>query len=143
MKRRPWGSQKTDAQKERDRVRKAREFDRKYGGLERVFYVSTALKCVVPDCDEDGDCDNAHTATGGTGRKADYDTVVPMCWCHHAEHHRGAVTFAERYGLDLDDAARLTETSWQLYGADYVERAKSDGRWDAWLRRRDGEDEAA
>jgi hypothetical protein len=133
--RKPWGSQKSDAQRERDAARKEREFARKYDSLDRVFYVSTALNCVVPDCDALGDMQNAHVETGGTGRKANADRVVPMCERHH-EHHRGRLTFAEKYGLDLDVSARLTETQWQLYGADVIARAKASGAFDRWLARR-------
>ena len=135
MKRRPWGSQKTDAQRERDRVRKEREWARKYHSEARIFYIATALECVVPNCTDGGDNDPAHTRTGGVGRKSDYTTIVPMCRPHHDQHHRGRLTFAERRGIDLEEAARLTEASWQTYGSEVVGRAQRDGRYAAWHRR--------
>lgn len=119
--------------------RREREWARAYGSLERVYYVSTALGCVVPDCHDSGPMENAHVETGGTGRRADADRVVPMCERHHAEHHRGRLTFAEKYGLDLDVSARLTETQWQLYGEDVIARAKKSGAYARWLARRNPE----
>ena len=131
------GSKKSAAKKKRDEARKAREFARKYGSIERVFYISECLACAVPGCNA-GPQDNAHTQTGGTGRKADSTTVIPLCtgmYGHHAEWHKGDKTFCELYGLDPDKAAADTEESWTLYGDEVVARAKADGRFDAWLER--------
>lgn len=119
--------------------RREREFARAFGSLERCYYVSQ-LACVVPWCRQRGPMENAHIETGGVGRKADATKVVPACEPHHrtgpiAMHH-GIETFQDEYAIDLEEAARLTEESWQRYGADVVAGAKADGRFDRWLARR-------
>lgn len=44
----------------------------------------------------------AHTKNGGTGRKADADTIIPLCMtCHHALHSMGVQTFERAYGGNL------------------------------------------
>lgn len=115
-------------------ARREREWARAYGSTERVYYIGQHLACIVHGC-EARECENAHTETGGMGRKADADTVVPLCTRHHAEYHRGAESFASRHGLDLEQAARETEAKWALYGDDVVARAKADGRYARWLAR--------
>lgn len=57
--------------------------------------------------------EQAHTVSGGMGRKADADTIVPLCHAHHAEQHaHGAATFEARYSVDLAAAAADTERRW-------------------------------
>lgn len=140
--RKPMGTGKSPAQKARDAERKAREYARKYGSTERAFYVAQ-LACVVPWCRSVGWMENAHIETGGVGRKADASKVVPCCARHHRTGpiamHAGVETFQDEYGIDLEEAARLTEESWQRYGAEVVARAKADGRFDRWLARRNPE----
>lgn len=131
------GSKKSAAKQRRDEARKAREFARKYHSEERVYFVAEELACAVPGCNA-GPNDNAHTETGGTGYKAGYQTIVPLCTGmsgHHAEIHQGIETFVERYGIDLESAARDTEKAWTLRGEEVVERAKADGRYDRWKER--------
>lgn len=40
-----------------------------------------------------GPCDAAHTENGGAGRKADWDTIIPLCsginGCHARQHRHG------------------------------------------------------
>lgn len=117
--------------------RRAREWARAYHSLERCFYVSAVLSCIVPTCEQDaGDyLDNAHAHTGGKGRKGPYTEIFPACRGHHTEHDEGRARFSEKYGVDPDEAAMLTEESWQEYGADVVARAKADGRYQRWLDR--------
>ena len=115
-------------------ARRAKEWARAYGSLERVFYINNHLSCVVETCVRT-DLQNAHIETGGMSRKADADKIVPMCSEHHALHHTGAETFVECYGLDLQAMAAETERLWQLNGADVVARAKADGRFQRWLDR--------
>lgn len=108
--------------------------------MERVWFVSAVLECVVPGCEQDdGEYnENAHIETGGMGRKADADKIVPACRRHHrgpGGMHDGIETFAERWGLDLEQCAADTERAWQTYGAEVVERAKRDGRYQRWLNR--------
>lgn len=136
----PIGSKKSAAQKKRDTERKAREFARKYGSEERCYYVAT-LHCVVPSCTRTGWMENAHTESGGTGRKADAETIVPACAKHHRTgadslHNLGRESFQHAHGVDLEIAAAETDVSWLLYGDDVVERAKANGRFDKWKNRR-------
>jgi hypothetical protein len=59
--------------------RSAAEFTRIYGSKARVAWIK-AQPCLV--CHR-SPCDNAHTVTGGTGRKAGFETIVPLCRrCH-------------------------------------------------------------
>lgn len=137
--RKPMGAAKTDAQKKRDAERKAREFARAYGSEERCYYVAQ-LACVVPWCDRRGWMENAHIETGGVSRKADANKVVPCCAYHHRTGpiamHWGIESFQVETGVDLEEAARLTEESWQRYGAEVVARAKASGKYDRWKNRR-------
>lgn len=132
------GRKKSAAKRKRDEARKQREFARKYHSPERVFYVAEHLACAVPGCSA-GPNDNAHVETGGMGYKADYTSVAPLCTGmsghHWMLHDMGAETFQHETGCDLDKAAADTEESWQLYGAEVLERAKADGRYARWLER--------
>ena len=137
---RPMGTGKSEAQKARDKERKARDFARKYGSEERCFYVAT-LHCVVPDCSHRGWMENAHTVGGGIGRKANAETVVPCCARHHRTgadslHNLQPEAFEAAHGVLLEVAADDTETSWQLYGDEVVERGKASGKYGAWKNRR-------
>jgi len=60
--------------------RPAGEFARIYGSKARVAWIK-ALGCVICGAVP---ADNAHTVGGGTGYKAGYETIVPLC----REHHR-------------------------------------------------------
>lgn len=71
----------------RNTKRHDREWVRAYHSVERVEFVK-ALPCVVTG--EPGPCVNAHTLTGGTSRKGDYTTIIPvLASVHDAVHHRG------------------------------------------------------
>lgn len=64
-----------------NRKRRQSEFCRCYHSRARVAWVKS-LHCVW--CGVAG-CDNAHTETDGMGRKAGYETIVPLCRrCHSA-----------------------------------------------------------
>lgn len=101
--------------------RKPSEFARIYGSKARVEWVKR-LPCVV--CGE-RPCDNAHIVTGGMGRKADADKIVPLCgeqvegWifdkvcCHRMLHVLGVETFQKRTGIDLEQEAAKCEAAWQ------------------------------
>ena len=66
--------------------RRAKEFPRCYHSKKRVEFVK-GLDCIV--C-SGRPSENAHTASGGTGRKADYTTIVPLCrTCHRFQHAQG------------------------------------------------------
>ena len=66
---------------------------------------------------QDGESHNAHTQTGGTGYKADAETIVPMCRLHHQQF--------DEYREPLDDPtlrdsikklAAKYEALWQTFG---------------------------
>lgn len=82
-----------------NRKRKAREFQRAYGGEERVHWMQ-ARPCVA--CGSKPS-ENAHVGAGGIGRKGDAATVVPLCAsCHKVLHPCAAETeaaWAARSGL--------------------------------------------
>lgn len=94
-----------------NRKRRASEFSRAYGSVERV----RTLK--MRPCDGCGrvpteECpnQNAHTEGGGAGRKAGWQTVVTLCMtCHGVWHHLGSTpAFDEAMGTNpLATAARL------------------------------------
>ena len=94
--------------------RKPSEFARIYGSRARVAFVKS-LRCIAGHMWCVGPIENAHIETGGTGRKADADKIVPACQYHHEEMHRGIRTFAAKYHLDLPALAADTEARWQAY----------------------------
>lgn len=78
-----------------NRKRRASEFARCYGSKERVAWVKS-LPCAVRSLGLSifampchGPMDNAHTVTGGMGRKADAETIIPLCRRHHEGFHAG------------------------------------------------------
>lgn len=97
----------------RTETRRAKEWERTYGSVERVEWIA-ARPCLVPGCKK-GPSENAHTVTGGMSRNANADTIVPLCHPHHKELHRvGRHTFAEKHGTgDLLEAARLVNQAWE------------------------------
>jgi hypothetical protein len=58
-----------------------------YGPPERIRWVAS-LRCA---CGCGGTpCENAHTVTGGTGRKADAATIIPLtAKCHRRQTEKG------------------------------------------------------
>ncbi len=96
--------------RKRNAKRKAKEFERAYGGESRLKFVQS-LPCAA--CGLVGFTENAHIAGGGMGRKANYDKTVPLCsFCHRRQHEWGAGTFAIRFNLDLRALAIATERAW-------------------------------
>lgn len=94
--------------------RKPSEFARIYGSPARVRFVAR-LGCVV--CGRTP-AENAHTESGGMGRKADADTIVPLCGFHHRElHFWGADTFADCYEVNLRLEALATDELWKARAA--------------------------
>lgn len=58
--------------------------------------------------------ENAHYDTGGMGRKADADHIVPLCRAHHRElHQQGIATFELSYGISLASVAVNTDLAWR------------------------------
>jgi len=68
------------------RPRKASEWSRIYGSKARVAWVKS-LGCLI--CGN-VPSDNCHTEGGGVGRKAGYETIIPLCRSHHQalDEHR-------------------------------------------------------
>jgi hypothetical protein len=98
-----------------NRERKSKNWIRSYGSVERVEWVKQQ-GCVV--CGRIPS-ENAHTETGGVGRKADADTIAPLCKKHHfILHMEGKATFEEAYAIHLSWAAELTEDRWRAHLAE-------------------------
>lgn len=92
--------------------RKASEFQRIYGGRDRVRWVKS-LPCIAAPHGCVGAIENAHTENGGMGRKADASSIVPACGLHHrALHILGAETFQFRYRVDLKAEAARVAARW-------------------------------
>ncbi len=97
--------------KKRNAQRKKSEFARCYHSVERVEFVN-GLPCCVRGFHY-GPMQNAHTETGGIGRKAGYKSIVPMCFTHHHDlHASGAETFQRDCNIDLSREAKLTDERW-------------------------------
>lgn len=99
-----------------NRARKATTFERAFGGKARVLFVK-GLPCVVPGCTA-RDVQNAHSEIGGTGYRANADTIVPLCSRHHGEQEGRTDAFEYRHGLPagfLAVAAAETEAMWQAH----------------------------
>ena len=90
------------------------EWERVYGPLGRVEFVQQ-LPCIAShETRCPGPSQNHHTKNGGTSRKGDCETVVPLCFDHHIEVHSvGAKTFSVRHLIDWQESAALTEYQWQ------------------------------
>lgn len=114
------------------REKEARAYARKYGSKARVEFVRS-LPCAA--CGVVGYSENAHvppkSEAGGTGRKADYRFIAPLCGphekqagrvagyvrypysgCHHFLHHYGREEFQKMYGFDLEAEAAKTHAAW-------------------------------
>ncbi len=100
-------------------ARSNEEYARIYHSKQRVAFVQrlACLACVArgPASElPDYGCENHHTRGGGTGRKGNFDVIVPLCLVHHHEYHlRGRDTMAAVWDLDWDVEARRVEESWQ------------------------------
>lgn len=107
------------------KARSAGEFARVYGSRARVAWIK-GLACIACDAISPafglvtrGKCENAHTVTGGMGRKSDHTTIVPLCPVHHRRYDQHQAPF------DTDDtreatkaAARILAAAWdQMEGA--------------------------
>lgn len=94
--------------------RREREWERAYGSLDRVKWVQ-AQPCLV--CGRTPS-ENAHIESGGTGRKADADLIVPLCTEHHTGpegYDENKATFEATHALDLRAEARRLDEAWEAY----------------------------
>lgn len=95
--------------------RKAKEWRRAFGSVERVNFVA-GRPCVA--CEYGRNCENHHIQNGGKSRKADARFIVPLCWvCHREYHDIGRPAFEAYYEIDLDVCAAETEAAWQAHCA--------------------------
>jgi hypothetical protein len=63
-----------------------------------------------------GHSENAHTVTGGTGRKADADTIVPLCRSHHRRYDQHQPPFDRADVREATKAAAPTyDAAWQAH----------------------------
>ncbi len=97
---------------------------RAYHSAARVAFVKS-LPCVACGHEPPARCVNAHTYSGGMGRKADYLTIVPLCApCHVRQHAQGwNVTLSRNAQYQtiqkpndlLAALAADTEAKWQAF----------------------------
>lgn len=92
-------------------ARRQKEWARAYHSEERVRWVKHH-PCLV--CGRTPS-ENAHTRSGGMGRKADADTIAPLCHEHHHEYDNHKATFEDTHGLDLKAEAKALDERWTRY----------------------------
>lgn len=111
------------------RRRKPSETLRIYGTPERRAWIKS-LPCLAcagissffADATR-GTSHNAHTVTGGTGRKADYQTIIPLCASHHRRYDEHKIPFDNPDARDAAKKAAATiEKMWQSHLARSSER---------------------
>ncbi len=108
--------------KKRSASEQRAKFSREYGGPAYLAFIKAHPCCA---CRVVGYTEAAHTVTGGTGRKADARTIVPLCGirpyisglgegCHGALHRLGVTTFEQGYcaGKSLKEIAA---SLWSTY----------------------------
>lgn len=95
----------------RNPARRSKAFARCYGSEARVLWMSRQPCCVCGYPVSE----NVHTRGGGMGRKADADTIVPMCRDHHRElHQSGTASFELAYGIRLSSVAHNVALAWRM-----------------------------
>ncbi len=112
--------------KPRNAARAAESFERAYHSDERIKFIN-AMPCsqcgVYP---RPGAWHrvivNAHTKTGGTSRKADYPTIVPLCstinrdGCHDIQHQHGWARLSNLSTTEKREAmARKVQRLWSAH----------------------------
>lgn len=102
-----------------NRKRKDREFARAYHSKERVLFVKSlgCLYCRMTfGCSAYPDVHNAHTENGGSGRKAGYETIIPLCATHHRAYDEHLPPLASDFirALLRADAAEV-ERAWHSH----------------------------
>lgn len=106
--------------------RRAKSWQRSYHSEERVEWIQT-LACVgcgaLPSL-------NCHSETGGVGMKAPYLTIYPGCAdCHSLEHTQGRETMQWVLGVNLVNAAALTQRLWALVDTGTVSKEFATNTW--------------
>ena len=88
---------------------KRKRWERAYHSQERVDWIQ-AMPCIACGA---GPCENHHTRGGGVGRKADWETVVPLCaGCHRECHQVGTLTFQFTRGVDFAKESAFVARLW-------------------------------
>ena len=96
----------TKAAKERE------TFARVYGSAERVAWMRRQPCLVCSGLPSE----NAHTRSGGTGRKGDADSIVPLCHYHHAQLHRvGVKSFQTDHAINFFVAALRVDARYEAF----------------------------
>jgi hypothetical protein len=102
----------------RPKKRSAADFARIYGSQERVRWVKSLPCCGcgrLPT--DDAQTENAHTVSGGKGRKADAATIAPLCHGCHMRYDRHLPPFNAEPARELVKvAAFATYAQWERMG---------------------------
>jgi len=99
----------------RNKARQARTFPLDFHSPERVAFVQT-LPCVTTGC-LCHPSQNAHTRSGGAGRRGPYRSIVPACArCHSHAHQRGWASLLgpDHESILVAEAARV-ERRWLAF----------------------------
>lgn len=112
---------KTKPLKKRNAKRAKSEFARCFHSKERVAWIKS-LPCVVCGAISPifnlvrGRSDNAHTAKDGMGRRAGYETIVPLCRSHHRIYDERQWPLANPVArARIAAGAPLIEAAWQRH----------------------------
>ena len=106
--------------------RTASEKERIYGPKARVEFVKSlrCANCGLRASEHSGwiEVVNAHIENGGSGRKADYTSIIPLCTtiyatgCHDIQHRHGWSNLTKLSAQEQREAAAAaTERAWQAY----------------------------
>jgi hypothetical protein len=95
--------------------RHEKNWARSFHSLERVRFIKS-LPCSVAGC-HSRPSDNAHGWVDGMSRKADYDSILPLCDAHHRELDAGdgRAAFEAKYELWVALKAAETQAAWLVY----------------------------
>ena len=100
-------------------ARRKKEFARCYHSKERVEWVKS-LNCILCVAIHplltlaNQKSENAHTVTGGAGRKAGYETIIPLCPGHHRRYDQHQAPCDRREVREmLKKLAAKIEKLWQ------------------------------
>jgi hypothetical protein len=107
----PKSTVRPKAKKQRTAAEERVQFAREYGPPGFLAWIH-ALPSVASGR---GPCEAAHLGTGGTGRKGDWDTIVPLTRHEHRhELHQRGLSFVEtKYGISLAHKLAETRAAWQ------------------------------
>lgn len=103
----------------RRKRRTVSEFNRIYGSRARARWIKDlpCWTCLALSpflgLASAGRSHNAHTVSGGKGRKADHDTIVPLCAAHHRRYDEHKAPFDTEVARQaIKDAAPEVHRLW-------------------------------